>query len=150
MSIKVPSINRIVIAGRMTKQPELKHLPTGGAVCNGGIANTRYFTKNGERAEQTTFIDFVARNKTAEYIADKVPKGMAVMIEGSLELQQWDDRETGAKRSKHLIRVDSLQTLEWPDNDRDNARPNPDQYRRDPQTRQQSESKPEVEDDIPF
>ena len=99
--------NRVIIGGTLTRDPELRHLPTGGAVCNFGVAiNDRYKGKDGEWKETATFVDCEAWGKSGEAIAQYLAKGRKILIEGQLKLEQWE--KDGERRSKMKVRVESF------------------------------------------
>lgn len=104
-------INRVNLIGRLTRDPELRYTPSGAAVASFTIANGRTFTQSGEKKEQTSFIDCVAWQKSAELIAQYVAKGHRIAVEGRLQQRSWDDQD-GKKRSKVELVVDNFQFLE--------------------------------------
>lgn len=94
------SINYVVIGGNLTRDPELKFLPTGVAVCNFNVAVNEKYTVNGEKKENVCFVEVVAWKKTAELAAEYLKKGSPVVVEGKLSQDEWQDKETGKKRTK--------------------------------------------------
>lgn len=95
------SYNKVILAGNLTRDPELRSLPSGNAVLRMSIAvNRRYTGKDGEAREEVTYVDIDAFGKQAETIAKYCTKGSGILVEGRLRLDQWDDRATGEKRSK--------------------------------------------------
>lgn len=95
------SYNRVILAGNLTRDPEHRSLPSGNAVLRMSIAvNRRYTGKDGEMREEVTYVDIDAFGKQAETIAKYCTKGSGILVEGRLRLDQWDDRNTGEKRSK--------------------------------------------------
>lgn len=112
--LRMPDTNLVVIAGRLTRDPELKYTGTGRPYCKVSIANTRkYRTKDGEAREESLFIDGTLWDKFAEYVADKLRKGRPVLIQGALKQNDWEDRDTGQKRSKIELNVNQLSPLDW-------------------------------------
>jgi len=104
--------NKIIMLGNLTRQPELKHLPSGSAICNTAIATNRKFKNQaGEQKEEVCFIDITLFGRTAEIANQYLNKGSKVLIEGRLKLDQWTD-QNGNKRSKHGIVVENLQMLD--------------------------------------
>lgn len=102
----MPNANKIILMGHLTRDIELRHTASGTVVGNGGIC-VNNIKKGGEK--QPCFVDFTCFGKTAE-IADKyLSKGSAAYLEGHLEMQEWNDKNTGAKRTKHVIIVQNLQ-----------------------------------------
>ena len=101
----MPNFNQITIVGNLTREPECRYLPNGTAVCECGIAETQKRKKDGQTFEDTCFVDLVIWAQSGERFAEWFKKGESVLISGRLQLDQWEDRETGAKRSKHKINV---------------------------------------------
>jgi single-strand DNA-binding protein len=96
--------NRVIIAGNLTRVPELRYLPNGTAVAKFGVAmNRKWKDDSGELKEAVTFIDVTAWGKQAETITKHVAKGRPILIEGRLEQDQWEDKETKEKRSKTYV-----------------------------------------------
>ena len=95
------SYNRTIILGNLTRDPELRYLPNGKPLAKFSIATNRNWTsESGEKKEEVTFIDCDCFGKTAENLSKYCRKGSALLVEGRLKLDQWDDKTTGAKRSK--------------------------------------------------
>lgn len=95
--------------GNLTRDPALKYLPSQTSVTEFGIAiNSKYKTKDGEEREEVTFIDCSAFGKTGELVNQYYTKGKPIMIEGRLKLQQWEDKNGGGKRSKHVVMVEQI------------------------------------------
>lgn len=117
MSIKVPSTNTVTLAGRLVRDPEIKYLATNNnAVANVTVVNTQYYRDSqGKTAERTAFIRVVCWGPLAERIAERCKKGDPVIVEGRLETNQWDDRETGKKRSATQINANRVDQLTWGD-----------------------------------
>lgn len=112
--IRVPDLNQVIIAGRLTRDPELKYISSGRAVCTISIANTQYYKdKQGERKENTTFVEVTLWDKAAEYIGENLQKGRPVLIEGRLKSDSWEDKQTGQKRSKIAIAANRVTPLDW-------------------------------------
>ena len=107
------SVNRVFLMGNITRDIELKHTPSDQAVATIGLAVNRTFkTRDGETREETTFVDCEAWGRTAEVMSQYLSKGSPVFIEGRLKLDQWDDRETGKKRSKLKVVIDNFQFVD--------------------------------------
>lgn len=97
----MPSYQKLIMIGHLTRDPELKNLPNGKAICKFGIAvNRNWTTDTGEKKEEVCFVDVDCFGRTAENVAQYMRKGSALLVEGRLKLDQWDDKATGAKRSK--------------------------------------------------
>jgi single-strand DNA-binding protein len=112
--LRMPDINRVLIAGRLTRDPELRYTPAGTAVCRLGIAAKRYFKgRDGEKKEDTTFVDVTVWEKTAEYCGQYLRQGRPILVEGRLRSESWEDKTTGQKRSKLDIQALRIQELDW-------------------------------------
>lgn len=107
------SFNKVILMGNVTRDPEVRYTTGGSAVTEIGIAVNRYWTdrNTNERKEETTFVDVTLWGRTAEIAGEYLGKGRPVMIEGRLQLDQWDDKETGQKRSKLRVVGESMQLL---------------------------------------
>ena len=111
------SLNRVMLIGRLTRDPELRYTPSGTPVCNLGIATNRYGQDpNGERREFTDFHDVVVWNqgnrKLAELCGQYLQKGRLVYVEGRLQTRSWDDTQTGQKRYKTEVNASDVQFLD--------------------------------------
>ncbi len=109
----MPNLNKVMLMGNLTRDPEIKYTPKGTAIAAFGIAVNRVFTPSdgGERREEVTFIDLEAWGRTAEVIGEYFKKGRPIFIEGRLKLDQWDDKQTGKKMSKLRVVVESFEFL---------------------------------------
>ncbi|MDR1498113.1 MAG: single-stranded DNA-binding protein [Puniceicoccales bacterium] len=106
------SYNKVILAGNITRDPEMRTLPTGMAITKFGLAINRvYTTKEGDRREEVTFIDIDSFGKQAETIAKYCTKGSALLVEGRLRLDQWDDKNTGEKRSRLGVTLEGFSFL---------------------------------------
>jgi single-strand DNA-binding protein len=106
------NLNKVLLMGNLTRDPEVRYTASGTAVGNFGIAiNDSYKTKDGTIKETVTFVDIEVWGRQAETCKQYLTKGRPVHIEGSLKLDQWDDKTTGAKRSKMSVRADRVQFL---------------------------------------
>lgn len=104
------SFNKVILMGNLTRDPELRTLPSGNAVARLGIALNRvYLSKEGEKKEEVTYVDVDAFGKQAETIAKWCTKGSGILVEGRLRLDQWDDKNSGEKRSKLGIVLEAFQ-----------------------------------------
>jgi len=106
------SFNKVLLLGNLTRDPELKHLPSEQAVANIGLAvNRRFKTREGESREETTFVDCEAWGRTAEVMSQYLQKGRPVFIEGRLKLDTWQDRD-GGNRSKLRVVIENFQFVD--------------------------------------
>ncbi len=104
--------NKVILVGNLTRDCELRYLPSGSAVCTTGIATNRKFkAQNGEQKEEVCFIDITFFGRTAEIANQYLGRGKKVLVEGRLKLDQWTD-QNGGKRSKHSVTADTLQMLD--------------------------------------
>lgn len=119
--LRIPSLNRVLIAGRLTRDPELRYTPNGSAVCNFSLAvNRRHKDQTGRWQDDTTFINVVAWQAIAENINKYLHKGSPVLVEGRLESRSWEN-EAGQKRNVIEIRADSVRFLERSDSNQEAA-----------------------------
>jgi single-strand DNA-binding protein len=107
----MPSVNQVFLMGHITRDPQLKFLPSQTAVCEFGIAANRHWTKDGEKQEEVTFVDLVAFGKQAEVINQYCKKGDLFHLRGRLKYDTWEDKQTGAKRSKLSVVVEDFQLM---------------------------------------
>ena len=106
------SFNKVILLGNLTRDPEIRYTPKGSAVCDLGIAvNRQYTLENGERREEVTYVDVVLWARLAEIAAEYLKKGRPVFIEGRLQLDTWDDKQSGQKRSKLRVIGENMQML---------------------------------------
>jgi single-strand DNA-binding protein len=146
--LRLPDLNKVTLVGRLTRDPELKYTGTGIALCKMGLAVSRYYkSKDGERKEETTFINVTAWDKAAEYLGEHVKKGRPLLVEGRLVSNEWEDKTTGQKRSTIEVRAERVQQLDW-DESRGGAGGGGGGSSSRPQPRAIEEPVPE--DDVPF
>jgi single-strand DNA-binding protein len=108
----MPSLNKVMLMGNLTRDPELKYTPKGTAVAELSLAvNRTYSTDTGEKREEVTFVDVELWGRSAEIANEYLKKGRPVFIEGRLRLDQWDDKTTGQKRSRMRVVGESMQML---------------------------------------
>lgn len=107
------SFNRVILMGNLTRDPQVRYIQSGSAVTELGLAvNRTWFDKqSNQRREEVTFIDVTLWGRTAEIAGEYLSKGRSVLIEGYLKLDQWDDKETGQKRSKLRVVGDTMQMV---------------------------------------
>ena len=107
------SVNIVMLMGNLTRDVEMRYTPSGMAVAKIGLATNRKFrdTKTNELREEVTYVDITAFGKTAELCGQYLSKGRPVFIEGRLKFDQWDDKQTGQKRSKLAVVADRVQFM---------------------------------------
>jgi len=105
------SLNKIMLIGNLTRDPQLSYLPSQTAVVDFGLAvNRRWTSKDGEKREETCFVDCRAFGRQAENINKYLSKGRALFVEGRLTFDSWTGQD-GSKRSKHRVTVENFQFL---------------------------------------
>ncbi len=106
------NFNKVLLMGNLTRDPQLKYLPSQTAIVEFGIASNRKFKSgNGEDREEVTFVDCVAFGRSAEVINQYCRRGNPIFIEGRLKYDQWEDKQGGGKRSKLSVVVESFQLM---------------------------------------
>ncbi|MBI4232290.1 single-stranded DNA-binding protein [Candidatus Peregrinibacteria bacterium] len=105
------NVNKVMLIGRLTRDPELRYTPSGKAVCELGLAiNRTYKKENGEEVEDTCYVDITAWGRRAEVCSEYLQKGRTVYIEGRLRYEKWDAKD-GGKRSKMSVVAQAVQFL---------------------------------------
>ena len=106
------SLNKVMLIGNLTRDPELRVTPKGTAICQFGLAVNRQFKdESGATRDETTFVDIEAWGKQGETVAKYLTKGRPLFVEGRLKLDRWDDKTTGQKRSKMKVVLENFQFL---------------------------------------
>ncbi len=106
------SLNKVLLIGNLTRDPELRYIQSGTAVLDLGLAvNRRVKKSDGTWGEEAAFIDVTVWGKQAENCAEYLSKGRPVFVEGRLQFDQWEDKKTGDKRSKLKVTAESVQFL---------------------------------------
>ncbi len=150
------SFNKVILMGNLTRDPELRYTPKGTAVVKISLAVNRSWTNDaGEKKEDVTFVECDGFGRTAEAIGQYLRKGRPLLLEGRLKLDQWDDKQSGLKRQRLGVVIESCQFL--------GARPegdgkgygidDSDVPRRKPDPQQAAEAPqpgPPEADDVPF
>ena len=108
------ALNKVMLIGNLTRNPELRFTPSGSAVTDFTLAVNRTYTSNGEKKEEVCFVDIVAWGKQAETISKYLQKGSPMYLEGRLQLDRWEDKESGQKRSKMRVVAENFQFLGGP------------------------------------
>lgn len=105
-------MNELQLMGNLTRDPELRYTQSGSAWATAGIAiNEKWTTQGGVKKEKVIFIDIKAFNKTAELLGQYYKKGKAILLSGKLDMESWDDKQTGQKRSKLTVSIEKLHFL---------------------------------------
>ena len=106
------NLNKVLLIGNLTRDIELRYTPKGSAVTDISMAINRTYTlESGERREETVYVDVVLWGRQAELASQYLHKGRPVFIEGRLQLDTWDDKETGQKRSKLRVVGEQMQFI---------------------------------------
>ena len=111
--VKFPQVNRVMISGRLTADPELRYTPSGAAVCNMRMASNRSYksASNGEYQQETTFLNLVAWQQLAEVCNQYLVKGSPVLVEGRLRSRSWTDQNTQQNRTVLEVHAEQVQFL---------------------------------------
>ncbi len=106
------NLNRVILAGNLTRDPDARRTNSGISLCKLGMAvNRRFRTQSGEQREEILFVDVDVWGKSADFCRDYLRKGASVLIEGRLRMDSWEDKTTGQQRSKLLVVADHVQSL---------------------------------------
>lgn len=106
------NFNKVMLMGNLTRDPEIRYTPKGTAVAEIGLAINRYFSgENGEKREETTFVEVTLWGRTAEIAGEYLKRGRPVFIEGRLQLDSWEDKQSGQKRSKLKVVGEAMQLI---------------------------------------
>ena len=107
------NVNKVILIGNVTRDPEIKYTPKGTAVVDLGLAINRFIpaSEGNEKREETTFVDVTLWGRQAEVANEYAKKGRPVYIEGRLQLDSWEDKQSGQKRSKLRVVGENLQLL---------------------------------------
>jgi single-strand DNA-binding protein len=140
------SFNRVILVGNLTRDPQVKYTPGGTAVAEIGLAvNRQWFDKQtNQKKEEVTFVDVTLWGRTAEVANEYCTKGGQVLIEGRLQTDSWEDRESGQKRTKLKVVCENLTMLGARGGNRDDQRPANTNYGEEPQV------PPVSDEDVPF
>jgi single-strand DNA-binding protein len=149
------SFNKVILVGNLTRDPELRYTPKGTAIAKIGLAVNRVWTNEaGEKKEEVTFVDVDVFGRTAENVGQYMRKGRPILIEGRLRLDQWDDKQTGQKKSKLGVVAETVQFLGSPTGGEGGAASAPRAARPAAASSvpapESSDSEPPNDDDVPF
>lgn len=137
----MPNLNKVMLIGHLTRDPEMRYTPKGTAVAKFGLAvNREWKTDSGEKKKDVVFIDIDAFGRQAETISQYVKKGHPPYVEGRLKLDTWEDKNSHEKKSKITVTLENFQFLKSADpSDRSDS--------------SDSEDRPashDTDDDVPF
>ena len=140
--------NKVVLIGNLTKDIELKYLPSGSAVATSSVATShKYKSASGEQKDEVCFLDFTIFGKTGEIANQYLKKGSKVLLEGRLKFEQWTAQD-GSNRSRHILSVDTMKMLDSKDKSENQGQ----NYNQEPPVvyeNNYNQSKPNVEHRIP-
>lgn len=105
------SLNRVLLIGNLTRDPELRYTTGGTGICGMRLAVHRRYRVDGQEREETCFVDVDAFGRQAETCNQYLSKGSPILVEGRLRYDEWDDRETGRKRSRLQVIAERVQFL---------------------------------------
>jgi len=115
--------NKVVMVGNLTRDIELRYLPSGAAVAKSAIATSyNYKTSTGEKKDEVCFLDFNIFNRSAEIANQYLRKGSKVLLEGRLVFEQWTAQD-GTNRSRHSLRVDTMKMLDGKEDNQQRQEP---------------------------
>ena len=139
-------INQVMLTGRLTADPEMRYTPAGKAIASFNLANgRRYKNQSGEVVEDTSFIECAAFGQSAEFLSQYIRKGQAILVQGRLKQEAWEDRQTGKKQSKTKVLVDVVKSM--------GQRSAPTQQAPKSEHKPASETTPDIDamdDEVPF
>ena len=143
--------SKTIMVGNLTRDIELRYLPSGSVVAKGAIASTyKYKSSTGEQKEEVCFLDFNLFGKSAEIANLYLKKGSKVLLEGRLVFEQWSAQD-GSNRSKHSLRVEAMKMLDSKPNDNQNNQSNQQQKKEPPVVYENDIPVLDIdEDEIPF
>lgn len=154
--------NKVILVGNLTRDIEIRYLPSGQALAKSGLATNRKYKVNGEQKEEVCFIDVTFWGRSAEIANQYLRKGSKVLVEGRLTFEQWTNQD-GKKQSRHSITVENLQMFPRAENDAYQPQQNQQQsqqqsyqkpsYNSNENYQKDEQKIPEIdinEDDIPF
>jgi single-strand DNA-binding protein len=149
------NFNKVILAGNLTRDPELRYTPKGMAIAKLGLAvNRTWRSESGETKEEVTFVDIDAFGRQAETIGQYLKKGRPILIEGRLKLDSWEDKQSGQKVSKLRVVLENFQFLDGGRGEggagAENPRSRPGNVSKPAETAAPAETPPAEEDDVPF
>ncbi len=140
----MPSFNKVLLMGNLTRDPQTRFTPGGNGLCQFGMAiNRRYTTGSGEDREDTCFVDIDVWGKQGESCQSYLHKGSAVFVEGRLRFDQWEDRDSGQRRSRLTVTGERVQFLGSPGRGGDSGGDSGGQNQQQDQQPQQDQQQPQ-------
>ena len=145
--------NKTIVVGNLTKDIELKYLPSGSAVAKSSIATSyKYKSQSSEQKEEVCFLEFTIFGRMGEVANQYLKKGSKVLLEGRLIFEQWNAQD-GSARSKHSLRVDEMKMLDSKPSENNHSSQSQGNYQpqqRQEQPKQQSIPEIDIDEEIPF
>lgn len=120
------SLNKVVLIGNLCMDVEIRNAGTASVAQMRLAINESFTSKSGEKVEKTIFVDVEAWDKLAANCARMVGKGCSVLVEGRLQMNEWEDKDTGKKRTKIKVRADRVEFLTYKNDAKDGIKPPPD------------------------
>ena len=106
------NFNKVILAGNLTRDPEMRYTPKGTAIAEIGLAiNRTWISEAGEKKSDVCFVDCKAFGKPAETLSQYVKKGSPLLVEGRLDLEEWEDKESKKNRRKLTVIIEGFQFL---------------------------------------
>lgn len=152
------NVNTLIYAGRLTRDPEMKFIPNGNAVCTISVASNRTWGKEGEKKEEVTFLECKAWGNTGELIGKHFKKGQEIFLTGRITIESWEDSKTKERRSKMVCTIESFQFVGSKSGNDESSNDAPPRSASknvggEPEARRAAPAPsgpPEEEDDVPF
>lgn len=143
-------LNTVTLTGRLTADPELRYTPSGKSIASFNLANGRkYKDRQGELVEDTSFIGCTLFGQQADFAGQYLRKGQAILLQGRLKQETWEDKDTGKKQSKTKVVGDYIKSIDRRGND--DQRPAQQQQQQPTQSVDASRNaEPQNDDDVPF
>lgn len=143
----MPNLNKCQLMGNITRDIELRYTPNGTAVADLGLAiNRNRKDDNGEKIEETTFVDVTLWGRVAEVAHQYAGKGKPIFVEGRLQLDTWEDKNSGEKRSKLKIVGENIQLLGSKDSSQGSSQPSQGGQQKRPPQEPQRQAPPQQAD----
>jgi len=112
INLTMPNLNKVMLMGNLTRDPELRRTPKGTAVTDISLAINRYFTQDdGQKRDETTFVEITLWGRPAEVVCEYCSKGRPLYVEGRLTLDSWEDKASGQQRTKLKVIGENIQLL---------------------------------------
>src|SRR5579871_1893014 len=145
------NFNKVILAGNLTRDPELRYTPKGTAVAKIGMAlNRSWKSESGETKEEVTFVDVEAFGRQAEVISQYMKKGRPFLVEGRLKLDQWEDKNTHQKQSKLKVVLESFSFLDSGNRGGGDGGGAPSRPAPSAPAAESPDAEPPQDDDVPF